>query len=576
MRTDEQVEEALEDPNDLRPLLLAATDRELRPLYEAAGLDRSANADRLAEAIDQMIADELGGGGHGGLQLRLTSWAAQSLGAGAEPMDLATADRQILRRTKKNALYETAAMGPGTASLLVIAVNLARLRKRKLGRLRFWQPLLDILVSDAVTEKETAASRDADILEATIAEDLEAAVQDEDARLAQTSAEGTAGDDEALWETIRGAGGRMPLAVWEDKLTQARKELGRFNIIVAGRTGVGKTTLIGAIFGQEVGNTLMGKPRTRGRIWYPEEPGEGDVLRLCDTEGLEMERYEETLAGLKQEIERANRSNDPFDHIHVAWLCIDEPSLTVQPGEEALTATLARENIPVIIVLTKAGMAPDFREETAKLLPDAQAVIRVRAKPIEMEGQIFAPIGLTELMDATQQAIPRAVEAAWQVASRNLEANVKRCETLIRRAAAAAGAAGAAPIPMVDAAGVFGVQVSMIVSLSLNMGVKLRRADLRAMAVTLLGALGLTAGGRFIAGQVAKLIPGIGTIAGAALTGTAAAGLTYGLGQAYLHYLRSFFLKNRRMPEAPEVVSGFRDYWRQWKNKYEAPPPDKS
>ncbi|HKJ62752.1 MAG TPA: DUF697 domain-containing protein, partial [Hyphomicrobiales bacterium] len=476
----------------------------------------------------------------------------------------------------KNALYETAAMGPGTASLLVIAVNLARLRKRKLGRLRFWQPLLDILVSDAVTEKETAASRDADILEATIAEDLEAAVQDEDARLAQTSAEGTAGDDEALWETIRGAGGRMPLAVWEDKLTQARKELGRFNIIVAGRTGVGKTTLIGAIFGQEVGNTLMGKPRTRGRIWYPEEPGEGDVLRLCDTEGLEMERYEETLAGLKQEIERANRSNDPFDHIHVAWLCIDEPSLTVQPGEEALTATLARENIPVIIVLTKAGMAPDFREETAKLLPDAQAVIRVRAKPIEMEGQIFAPIGLTELMDATQQAIPRAVEAAWQVASRNLEANVKRCETLIRRAAAAAGAAGAAPIPMVDAAGVFGVQVSMIVSLSLNMGVKLRRADLRAMAVTLLGALGLTAGGRFIAGQVAKLIPGIGTIAGAALTGTAAAGLTYGLGQAYLHYLRSFFLKNRRMPEAPEVVSGFRDYWRQWKNKYEAPPPDKS
>jgi uncharacterized protein (DUF697 family) len=116
----------------------------------------------------------------------------------------------------------------------------------------------------------------------------------------------------------------------------------------------------------------------------------------------------------------------------------------------------------------------------------------------------------------------------------------------------------------------------MIVSVSLNMGVKLERADLRAMAVTLIGALGLTAGGRFIAGQVAKLIPGIGTIAGAALTGTAAAGLTYGLGQAYLHYLRSFFQKNRRMPEAQEVVNGFRDYWRQWKNKYEAPPPDNS
>ena len=576
MRTDEQIEQALEDPSDLRPLLLAASDWELRPLFEAAGLDRGVNADRLAEAIDQMIAEELGGGGHGGLQLKLSSWAARLLGPGAEPMDLVTADRQVLRRTDKSSLYETAAPGPGTASLLVIAVTLARLRKRKLGRLRFWKPLLNVLVPVEPTEKEPPTSTEADILEATVEEDMAKAAQEENAQGAQTSAETTVGDDGALWETIRKAGGAMPLALWEDKLTQAYKDLGRFNIIVAGRTGVGKTTLIGAIFGQEVGNTLMGRPRTRGRIWYPEQPGEGDVLRLCDTEGLELERYEETLSGLKQEIERANRSHDPFDHVHVAWLCIDEPSLTVQPGEEALAAMLAHENIPLIAVLTKAGMAPAFREEVEKLLPDVQEVIRVRARPIEIEGQIFPPMGLTELMDVTQHAIPRAVEAAWQVASRNLEANLKRCETLIRRAAAVAGAAGAAPIPMADAAGVFGVQVGMIVSVSLNMGVKLKSADLRAMAVTLLGALGLTAGGRFLAGQVAKLIPGIGTIAGAALTGTTAAGLTYGLGQAYLHYLRSFFLKNRRMPEAQEVMDGFRDYWRQWKNKYEAPPPDKS
>jgi uncharacterized protein (DUF697 family) len=569
MRTDEQIEAALEDSSDLRPLLLAASDRELRPLYEAAGLDHGADPDKLAEAIDRMIAEELGGGGHGGLQLRLSAWAARLLGAGAEPMDLATADREILRHTEKGALYEAATPGPGAASLLVIAVTLARLRKRKLGRLRFWQPLLNILVPAGSAEEKPAAATDADILKAAPPEDVAPQAQESGAR-------SDTANDEVLWETIRKAGGAMPLAVWEDKLTQARKELGRFNIIVAGRTGVGKTTLIGAIFGQEVGNTLMGRPRTRGRIWYPEEPREGDVLRLCDTEGLELERYEETLGGLTQEIERANRSNDPHDHIHVAWLCIDEPSLTVQPGEEALAAMLARENIPLIVVLTKAGMAPEFREKVEKLLPDAQAVIRVRAKPIEMEGQIFAPMGLSELMDATQRAIPRAVEAAWQVASRNLEANIKRCETLIRRSAAAAGAAGATPIPLADAAGVFGVQVGMIVSVSLNMGVKLERADLRAMMVTLLGALGLTAGGRFIAGQVAKLIPGIGTIAGAALTGTAAAGLTYGLGQAYLHYLRTFFQRHHRMPEAQEVVNGFRDYWRQWKNKYQAPPADKT
>jgi uncharacterized protein (DUF697 family) len=287
-----------------------------------------------------------------------------------------------------------------------------------------------------------------------------------------------------------------------------------------------------------------------------------------------MERYEETLDGLKREIEVRNSSSDPFDHIHVAWLCIDEPSLTVQPGEEALVKLLTREGIPVIVVLTKAGMAPAFAETVKALLPGAGAVIRVRAAPIDIEGQSLAQMGLDELMRATEDAIPNAVEAAWHVASRNLEANIKRSEIFVRRAAVAAGAAGAAPIPLADAAGVFGVQVGMIIAVSLNMGVKLKRSDLRAMAVTLLGALGLTAGGRFIAGQFAKLIPGLGTIAGSAVTGSTAAALTYGLGRAYLEYLRSFFEKNRRMPNSNELVSGFRRYWSQWKNKYEPPPMD--
>jgi uncharacterized protein (DUF697 family) len=148
-----------------------------------------------------------------------------------------------------------------------------------------------------------------------------------------------------------------------------------------------------------------------------------------------------------------------------------------------------------------------------------------------------------------------------------------KADTTVRRAAAAAGAAGATPIPVADAAGVFGVQVGMIVAVSLQMGVKLKRADLQAMAMTLIGALGVTAGGRFIAGQVIKLIPGLGTLAGSAITGTTAAAVTYGLGRAYVEYLRSFFQENERMPNADELAQGFRGFWRRWNNKEETPPP---
>jgi uncharacterized protein (DUF697 family) len=543
MRIDERAAEALRDDDDLRGLLLGADAAELRRLRELLELPAKTEIDAVAHAIEARVDGEIPEAADKPLLRALARWAAHRLGAG-EVRTLAEADAAILR----------APADAGQPRLVHIAAAITQIRQHRLQRLGRWRPFLDLLLGRSQTPATPAPER-APRPRVPLDMPGEAAL-----------------DENAIWDMIRGAGSRLPLSVWEERLTQARKSLGRFNIIVAGRTGVGKTTLIGAIFGREVGDTLMGRPRTRGRIWYPEEPTDADVLRLCDTEGLELERYEETLGGLKREVESRNASNDPFDHIHVAWLCIDEPSLTVQPGEEALVRTLTQEGIPVIVVLTKAGMAPAFKATVEKLLPGAKAVIRVRAKPIEIEGQTFPQMGLDSLMEATERTIPSAVTAAWQVASRNLAANLRRCETLVKRAAAAAGAAGAAPIPLADAAGVFGVQVGMIVAISLNMGVKLKRADLQAMAVTLLGALGVTAGGRFIAGQIAKFIPGLGTIAGSAITGTTAAALTYGLGHAYLEYLRRFYAEHERMPEANELASGFRSFWKQWQNKYQAPP----
>jgi len=375
------------------------------------------------------------------------------------------------------------------------------------------------------------------------------------------------------WRDLWNAAGRVSLDMWEQRLKEARAELGRFNIIVAGRTGVGKTTLIGAVFGREVGDTLAGRPRTRGRAWYPEEPGEGDVLRLCDTEGLEVERFRETLEALRAEIAAANKSDDPFEHIHCAWLCIDEPSLTVQPGEEKALALLREFNIPVICVLTKAGMAPDFHTRVREILPGCAAVVRVRAQAIKMEGQSFQPMGLDTLLAETERVIPETVESAFAVASNNLEAMADKAMRTVRASAGAAGAAGSTPIPLADAASVFGIQAGMIVRVSLQMGVPLERGDLRSLAAALIGALGLTTSGRFLAGRVIKFIPGIGQLAGAAITGATAAGLTYGLGHAYVEFLRRFHARHGRMPKAEEIISGFRDFWRDWRGKHETPPP---
>ncbi|MEJ2124403.1 MAG: hypothetical protein P8Y47_06210, partial [Alphaproteobacteria bacterium] len=105
------------------------------------------------------------------------------------------------------------------------------------------------------------------------------------------------------------------------------------------------------------------------------------------------------------------------------------------------------------------------------------------------------------------------------------------------------------------------------------MGVKLKRSDLHAMAITLTGALGFTAGGRFLAGLVIKMVPGVGTLGGSAITGTTAAAITYGLGRAYVEFLRTFYAQHDRMPDARELARGFRVFWKQWNKKEEMPPP---
>ena len=61
--------------------------------------------------------------------------------------------------------------------------------------------------------------------------------------------------------------------------------MGRFNLAIFGKTGVGKSTLINAIFGEEVARTGIGEPVTHGSHLYLDKVGH---LGIVDTQGLEV------------------------------------------------------------------------------------------------------------------------------------------------------------------------------------------------------------------------------------------------------------------------------------------------
>ena len=70
-----------------------------------------------------------------------------------------------------------------------------------------------------------------------------------------------------------------------NQINEGEKLLGHVNIIIAGKTGVGKSTLINAAFRENLAETGMGMPVTQSSKIIEQE---GMPIRIYDTVGLEL------------------------------------------------------------------------------------------------------------------------------------------------------------------------------------------------------------------------------------------------------------------------------------------------
>lgn len=105
------------------------------------------------------------------------------------------------------------------------------------------------------------------------------------------------------------------------------KGMGNINILIAGKTGVGKSTLINTVFRSELAEVGYGRPVTQG---VEKITKKGMPLAIYDTKGLELEDYNEVLAELTELMDEKNNSTDSDEHIHVAWVCISAEGLCIR------------------------------------------------------------------------------------------------------------------------------------------------------------------------------------------------------------------------------------------------------
>jgi hypothetical protein len=249
-----------------------------------------------------------------------------------------------------------------------------------------------------------------------------------------------------------------------EKLEEAFEERGHANVLIAGRTGVGKSTLINSIFQGNLATTGQGRPVTENTREITKE----DVpLSVFDTRGLEMADFSGTLESLEAFLSERRADRDQEKHIHVAWVCVAEDLRRVEEAETKLTEMLA-EFVPVIGVITKARADQGFRADVQRLLPSVRNVVRVRAIPERFDdGYSLPPMGLEELVQLTMELFPEGQKAAF-VAAQKADLDLKRkwAHEIVAGAATTAAGIGAIPIPFADAALIVPVQVGMLAGIS--------------------------------------------------------------------------------------------------------------
>ena len=102
-------------------------------------------------------------------------------------------------------------------------------------------------------------------------------------------------------------------------------------------------------------------------------------------------------------------------------------------------------------------------------------------------------------------------------------------EKAVKAATAAATAAGFTPIPFADAAILVPIQISLMAKIANVYDIPMQRATIASLAAT----TATTQAGRAAATGLLKLVPGVGTVAGGAITGGVAGSITFAVGTAW-------------------------------------------
>lgn len=327
------------------------------------------------------------------------------------------------------------------------------------------------------------------------------------------------------------------------------KNLTHMNIIVAGKTGVGKSTLINAVFRENLVETGIGKPVTQHMRCYSKKDY---PLSIYDTRGFELGKnaQDDVKHEVLNTIQEGLATQDVNKAIHCIWYCINATSNRIEEEElkwlQSFTDANKTTKVPVIIVLTQAISHKSALAMKNVILNEnvgVASVVPVLALDYEISDEyVVKAYGLDTLIKIMSQVLPDELQDTLQnVQKASLDEKVKRSQAIVASSVAAAFGEGVAPIPFSDAALLVPTQMAMIAGITVCYGLDINTSILTGFVSATLGAGGATILGKTVVSNILKFIPGVGTVVGGAISGATAGLITTALGEAYISLMTQIF-----------------------------------
>ena len=250
----------------------------------------------------------------------------------------------------------------------------------------------------------------------------------------------------------------------------------RGNVLVIGNSGVGKSTLINSVLGDEKAKTGYGSSGTTDKLEIYES--EEVAFRIIDTVGFEPSLVKgwKAINAVKKWSKESAENGKEDSEINVIWFCVEGTSSKLFPKtiKDLSKATAMWETVPIVVVITKSYSVPE-RTQNIEMVSNAFAkqkrysknlkhIVPVVASTYTLNDTAFAaPEGITELIDVTNELMPEGIKAgAHDIYNFKLKRKKGLAQSIVALSTTAAVTVAAVPISLADALILSPIEVAQI------------------------------------------------------------------------------------------------------------------